>query len=1365
MKDLYQALGITQEASPQDIKKAYRKLALHSHPDRGGNAEIMVLINDAYETLSDPEKRRNFDANWDVFQQANIDAEPDATDGYLQAGPTLPYSQVFKEEHNVLVHQYKQAPLAKNLEDHNQLFESGIYHFKEQGAAGGKYHDIFSFIRAKTKDATKNKLSTPPTLFAPPQQLTPITAVKLFTDFLLGNYFGLELKKLSGYLSFEILKIKSENCYSSEILLYEGMFEIVLITEKTPVQLDDLMIALKKITDYAKCAPTLILSAIIPLFYNKFFRNLYAYALTLYWRSSKNLFASENLKQFDGQEEAKELFNVLKQRLSSNSQNENLSSLIQYVKLLYHFEKDLHQSSPSEKTADDYRNDAFHFLDWIPIFIDQSSRQILVNIFLQIGIKFQQAARLETRPTIKMADERLALKMYLTAVGIGYHSTPDIEIYANTQVLKYISSFEFHDSMLDEIVPALKQRTLIIVDVFPFFESHQSNVAFLRQESKMIHLMRHLLNTMIETYEYNKSHSDGILIDHSSITILYQAYEACLKNWYQEEYDPDVEKKFRLDLMDELLFDNAWTFLDVEQRIDSPWIMVDRDKEGWMKPSRSLPYTEEKKYVKYRAINGAEVNHKTGGINFFMVPWTQDRPIYEKTFTLFDVQEMVEKNLGGAIFSLDPVDPQKPYHPFNLMRFSPSQLCESELLNTMLLTDYVLKFLTTNQEVQGQYPFDQRPVAPMIQHLPEYLRKIIDDFQNEQHFGSLHRFWIEAEELDISLSDVEIKNDDITRIGLGNLKMIVKKHRMERDIHGELKDVGNEDEGWPIYVLTPEQMHELERGKRVIDGHAMIFIYAETKLFYWENNAVLHAHAPKDFRETLIRLYLQPRDSNGKIAQNTKNMPLLYRTTKEMALQSEISHRYSPEFIFAHEFTTHYDEFAQYLPEFGRLKELSKICTLVRLLNGMRQSNEEELQALNYLLNSSVTSPPDTDIYRQYQQSYQKTCENITSVFQDLRQDLASSVLQKKWNEKLNELKNEIGNLYFDSSSPEVNEACQNWHDQISKDNPGVSSSRIWNEVINPKKSDIAKQLSKSKQENCRNQIYNIFSPRLSAPLGASSYGKLIDSFMQGNINPLSEALINYEKTKAQEDMNKQFPYSSTKNIALALDDYGDATAKSIATDESRRQLLRRKETNDKLASGFTQINLGKHEAKVDLEDQCFWVPASVRHEVRRDGTTGLARYSFFVYGGVNIQPHVNIVPGGNGPLGGNAVGGGAFNRTEITRGFQDHHIISPTNHATKNHELLSLAGFNDINSRSNRIYLPVHESQHATRSIHRGRHTQEAMNDVARNMDRIVQKGKAENWSQSQYRSELRTMLSETRQELRAGNIALNSKHRPWAT
>uniref|UniRef100_A0A7C2FQS2 Chaperone protein DnaJ n=1 Tax=Thermus islandicus TaxID=540988 RepID=A0A7C2FQS2_9DEIN len=65
MKDYYAILGVSREASQEEIKKAYRRLALEYHPDRhpGDKAaeERFKEINEAYAVLSDPEKRARYD--------------------------------------------------------------------------------------------------------------------------------------------------------------------------------------------------------------------------------------------------------------------------------------------------------------------------------------------------------------------------------------------------------------------------------------------------------------------------------------------------------------------------------------------------------------------------------------------------------------------------------------------------------------------------------------------------------------------------------------------------------------------------------------------------------------------------------------------------------------------------------------------------------------------------------------------------------------------------------------------------------------------------------------------------------------------------------------------------------------------------------------------------------------------------------------------------------------------------------------------------------------------------------------------------------------------------------------------------------
>lgn len=57
----YETLGVEETATQEEIKKKYRKLAKENHPDTGGNEELFKKISLAYETLSDSQKRQQYD--------------------------------------------------------------------------------------------------------------------------------------------------------------------------------------------------------------------------------------------------------------------------------------------------------------------------------------------------------------------------------------------------------------------------------------------------------------------------------------------------------------------------------------------------------------------------------------------------------------------------------------------------------------------------------------------------------------------------------------------------------------------------------------------------------------------------------------------------------------------------------------------------------------------------------------------------------------------------------------------------------------------------------------------------------------------------------------------------------------------------------------------------------------------------------------------------------------------------------------------------------------------------------------------------------------------------------------------------------
>lgn len=67
-KDYYEILGVSRNASQDEIKQSYRRLAHQYHPDKGGDAEKFKEINEAYQVLSDPEKRKKYDAFGHSFE-------------------------------------------------------------------------------------------------------------------------------------------------------------------------------------------------------------------------------------------------------------------------------------------------------------------------------------------------------------------------------------------------------------------------------------------------------------------------------------------------------------------------------------------------------------------------------------------------------------------------------------------------------------------------------------------------------------------------------------------------------------------------------------------------------------------------------------------------------------------------------------------------------------------------------------------------------------------------------------------------------------------------------------------------------------------------------------------------------------------------------------------------------------------------------------------------------------------------------------------------------------------------------------------------------------------------------------------------
>ena len=1139
MHNLYQILEVHTNASLHSIKKAYRDKALIEHPDKGGDAQKMALLTTAYQTLSNPIKRKQFDHEWEIYNASN-DAELLPSAGHLTTAG-IPFSLSFKKQHAQFVRQYQQKPINKNqASPYLKRFCTDLY--SNGSLSTEKKPDLFSFIKAKENRETEITIKF----------LTPEKAVECFLRFLSGSYVAKDIQTLNKALDQKIQQLTRLGQQTShELHLYQGIYEILLLSIKETVPTEKLLFSLQKITHYAKITADQTMLFMAPLLQNKYFRNLFSQALHGYWLCEETVLEESFLKNFDGQSKAEYLIDDLKSKLSESQKaskcDDQPARLLRYARLLLKLEKNLNNRANAimKDRAAFYRAKAFHLLDWLPALMSTPSHFVIVNTLLQIGIHFQKAAAQERNPALCMADEKLAIKVYLTAVGIAHHATPDVELYSYLHSVKCLLACRYADDDFKETLEALQHRALWLVDLFPFFQAPQSNSDLLDQEDQILVLMRQLLHALIDKINNAKEKEEKDVIDHRYVRVFYQAYEACLKNWYQKTHDPELEKKIRQRLMQELLTNKEWSTDDLDYNLNAPWPLDHLDEQGWTRPTSVLPLAKKENIPTYKTIHGVEINFKIGRMSFILDYCEESERDYNRLLTWFDLNEMLRRQLGSAIFSLDAANPDMPYHPFNQMRFAPSTLHHSPLLHTMLLTDYLLKFLTVGQEVQRRDPYELRSLAHITQQLPEHLKKVIDDFHASAHQASLHRFWIESEEVDLAIDDARLSKDGNVLFALGDIKMVVKHHTLRRDAEGNLVDDEGEDEGWNCYVLTCAQQKELVRGKRIISDPALLIIKDTWELIFWKNNQAVQRCTLEKDKHHLIRLSKRGRDADEKIKiDDSESLRQIYRVVLKAAKKADMLHRYSPEFVFAQEFTKYYNEFALYIPEFGRLRELSKAATLVNIMASQRAANQEEIQlSKKRLQDKNHWTAKEHQYWQETEREVKKIVrESITKQFETWRCQLSKEKIQQEREKTLQDIRTQIGTLKFTKFSPEIQRICEEHYEAIKRKIIAEHGSSGWNrvshkiseEVIEPKIPELILELQVQKKSACRKQLLELFKNEF-VDLSSWQPSQLIDKFLEGNDNPLLSQLVSANRKQVAKKIKEVYPEHTEKSLDQAL--------------------------------------------------------------------------------------------------------------------------------------------------------------------------------------------------------------------------------------
>lgn len=121
--DPYTVLGVDQSASDQDIKQAFRKLAVKYHPDRGGDENKFKEINEAYDKIKTAEKRQQFEASkrfgGDGFNFNFSQGDPfDMQDMFAQF-----FGDGFRQQRR-----YSRRPSNKNIQVNLEISLEDSYH-------------------------------------------------------------------------------------------------------------------------------------------------------------------------------------------------------------------------------------------------------------------------------------------------------------------------------------------------------------------------------------------------------------------------------------------------------------------------------------------------------------------------------------------------------------------------------------------------------------------------------------------------------------------------------------------------------------------------------------------------------------------------------------------------------------------------------------------------------------------------------------------------------------------------------------------------------------------------------------------------------------------------------------------------------------------------------------------------------------------------------------------------------------------------------------------------------------------------------------------------------------------------------------
>ena len=268
--------------------------------------------------------------------------------------------------------------------------------------------------------------------------------------------------------------------------------------------------------------------------------------------------------------------------------------------------------------------------------------------------------------------------------------------------------------------------------------------------------------------------------------VKYQLYENDLR-WTCPVEDKDAT---RARAMEALLAGKGLTWSDITESMHSP--LNPRSPDGWLLQQEHLGGNLG--FVELRGFE-LDTDSDSPSIKLTAVPTRPGKCGLFSTEDVHTVLQIPSDELFPIFFSLDPPSDTQRFHPFQELRFQPSCLERTDLLYTLLQTDYLMKCFSVGSDVSANPPFLQRDCSEgLTANLPSHLKKVLAPVSARGSSKSkTSRFWIQADEIEYKIT----QTGSHIHCQLGEVKMVIRTQPQLPGLDGKLRDTTDEDPNSP----------------------------------------------------------------------------------------------------------------------------------------------------------------------------------------------------------------------------------------------------------------------------------------------------------------------------------------------------------------------------------------------------------------------------------------------------------------------------------------------------------------------------------------------------------------------------------------